>query len=187
MFPWPLCNTGNNDLCSLDSHVNHFLHSEGNIATHAALSVAPQLFQNKQKCLEEQGETWGPRTATCNRFRGQTGRMAVRNRHAAVAFCKSLTVLPAFVSFLCWYMLMEVQWKGKSRSQNDRTPFIPTWQFSARSCVVKDVAVMTWADVVWWKVLRCFKLAQVIYCFLRCFFLLFFLSWLYVSDFYRSG
>lgn len=56
-FPWPLCNTGNVDLCSFDSRVKHFLHSAGSTATHAVLSVSPQLFQSEQKCLEEQGET----------------------------------------------------------------------------------------------------------------------------------
>lgn len=58
-FPWPLCNTGNVDLCSFDSRVKHFLHSAGSTATHAVLSVSPQLFQSEQKCLEEQGETHG--------------------------------------------------------------------------------------------------------------------------------
>lgn len=59
VFPWPLCNTGNVDLCSFDSRVKHFLHSAGSAATHAVLSVSPQLFQSEQKCLEEQGETHG--------------------------------------------------------------------------------------------------------------------------------
>lgn len=54
-FPWPLCNTGNVDLCSLDSRVKHFLHSSGSPATHAVLSVTPQLFRSEQKCLEERG------------------------------------------------------------------------------------------------------------------------------------
>lgn len=58
-FPWPLCNTGNVDLCSFDSRVKHFLHSAGSAATHAVLSVSPQLFQSEQKCLEEQGEKRG--------------------------------------------------------------------------------------------------------------------------------
>lgn len=53
------CATGNVDLCSFDSRVKHFLHSAGSAATHAVLSVSPQLVQGKQKCLEEQGETHG--------------------------------------------------------------------------------------------------------------------------------
>lgn len=92
MLPRPLCNTGNVDLCSLDSRVKHFLHSEGNIATHAVLNVAPQLFQNKQKCSEEQREEGGLRRVCMQRDQG-----SCRQEDLSESWFLQIAVLTALV------------------------------------------------------------------------------------------
>lgn len=96
-FPWPLCNTGNVDLCSFDSRVKHFLHSVGSAAAHAVLSVSPQLFQSEQKCLEEQGETCGlggsVKKTGVRWLIGEMTRQNLSNHHSADRPCRQQAVL----------------------------------------------------------------------------------------------
>ncbi len=109
MFPWPPCNTGNDDLCSLGSHVKHFLHSEGSIKQHMQyLTLLHSCFRTNRSVRRNREGHGGRGGSTCqvNRFKRANRRdslsESVRNRCTVAAFYKSLTVLTVFLcAFLC--------------------------------------------------------------------------------------
>lgn len=83
--------------------------------------------------------------------------------------CAYVSVLPLSLS---WHMLIVVEGKGQE-SEWERAPFILNRQPTARSCVVKEVVVMTRTDVVWWEFLLNFKVIQAV-------------SWLLKKNFRKS-